>query len=402
MIVEPFAGAGGAAVGIHRALGTVPSDVVAVEYDPDAAATLRATGLVGRVLEADIHQVLDDLPTSDVRLLWASPPCQPDSLAGKRQGAADARDCWPVTLEAIRRCRPVAVVIENVRGSPAELWADQIAELGYTATVWELDAADYGVPQRRHRRFVVARLGGGVSMLAPPATHSIGALDVASAEEYPAQVAAGTLGLDTLSTRDLLGRRPWNTIRAALPGLVGWIRTEMTGNVSHADYRIAPTISACARHDVHTTDVGRRPRKVVGGGYNPPAGMAHLRTERDLTDDCSTTIPASGWDNAYPHVVSRLDAPSPCVSATEEKGAGARSVARFRDGQRVTHGLDRASDALLLATGRRRLTPAECAALQGFASDHPFQARTKSSLYRQVGNAVPPPLARAVARAVVP
>lgn len=325
MIVELFAGAGGATLGIHRVPSPDRAQVLAVERDPDAAATLRACGLVGTVVEADIHDVMSSLPTSGVCLLWASPPCQPYSRAGKRRGSADARDCWPVTLAAIDRCASECVIIENVRGSPAEAWAAQLALLGYWSAVWDLDAADFGVPQRRHRRFVVARLDG--RPVAPPnATHSRAALDAAKASgEYAAQVEAGTLGLDTLATRDMLGRRPWNTIRAALPG------------------------------------------------------------------------------TALPHVEARepwrLDLPSPCVAATEEKGAGARSVACHRTGQHVGHGLDRASDALLLATGRRRLTPMECAALQGFPADWPWSSRTKSSHYRQVGNAVPPPLAEAVVRA---
>lgn len=50
-------------------------------------------------------------------------------------------------------------------------------------------------------------------------------------------------------------------------------------------------------------------------------------------------------------------------------------------------------------TGRRRLTVAECAVLQGFPADHPFKG-TKASQYMQVGNAVPPALAEAIARAI--
>ena len=60
----------------------------------------------------------------------------------------------------------------------------------------------------------------------------------------------------------------------------------------------------------------------------------------------------------------------------------------------------RASDALYLATGRRRLTVEECARLQDFPGDHPWQG-TKTARYRQVGNAVPPTLARVVAEVVL-
>ena len=84
--------------------------------------------------------------------------------------------------------------------------------------------------------------------------------------------------------------------------------------------------------------------------------------------------------------------PSPTVSAAGEcKGSGAGANPQK---------MQRASDALFLATGRRRLTVAECATLQGFPDAHPWQG-AKTARYRQVGNAVPPRLAEVVGRAVV-
>ena len=62
--------------------------------------------------------------------------------------------------------------------------------------------------------------------------------------------------------------------------------------------------------------------------------------------------------------------------------------------------MQRASDALYLGTGRRRLTTAECAVLQDFPADHPFQGGIGAQ-YRQIGNAVPVPLGRAIGQALV-
>ena len=90
------------------------------------------------------------------------------------------------------------------------------------------------------------------------------------------------------------------------------------------------------------------------------------------------------------------DRPAPTVTAQEVKGTRASEAS----GGTFNGGPDRASDALYLATGRRRLTVEECAALQSFPSDHPWRG-TKRSKYQQVGNAVPPPLARAVADRVL-
>jgi DNA (cytosine-5)-methyltransferase 1 len=81
--------------------------------------------------------------------------------------------------------------------------------------------------------------------------------------------------------------------------------------------------------------------------------------------------------------------PSPAVTCVEVKG-------RSHDPTKM----QKASDALFLATGRRRLTIAECATLQDFPDDHPWQG-TKTAQYRQVGNAVPPTLARVVAESIL-
>ena len=90
-----------------------------------------------------------------------------------------------------------------------------------------------------------------------------------------------------------------------------------------------------------------------------------------------------------------LSKPAPTVATTEVKGTRATQGSRWS----MNGGPDRASDALWLATGRRRLTVAECAKLQGFPAGYRFVG-TKEQQYRQIGNAVPPAMARAIALAL--
>lgn len=92
----------------------------------------------------------------------------------------------------------------------------------------------------------------------------------------------------------------------------------------------------------------------------------------------------------------RLDQPSPTVATTEEKGTRASEASDFD----FNGGPDRASDAAFLAVGRRRLEPSECAILQDFPPDWPFQGN-KGSVYAQIGNACPATLAEVVAREVL-
>ena len=84
------------------------------------------------------------------------------------------------------------------------------------------------------------------------------------------------------------------------------------------------------------------------------------------------------------------------MTTCEVKGTRASASS----GWTFSGGPDRASDTAFQATGRRRLTVAECAVLQGFPADWPWQG-TQADRYRQVGNAVPPALAEAVGRALM-
>ena len=152
-----FAGAGGADLGLRRA-GF--AHLACVEGDATACATLRAAGFPA------VHAWIggpgpDGQPAwqwdgTPVDLLWASPPCQPYSRAGKRLGASDARDGWPATLATVAEVRPRWVVIENVRGAPVDQWERELRALGYTTSSALLDAADWGLPSHRTRWYLVA------------------------------------------------------------------------------------------------------------------------------------------------------------------------------------------------------------------------------------------------------
>ena len=100
----------------------------------------------------------------------------------------------------------------------------------------------------------------------------------------------------------------------------------------------------------------------------------------------------------YPGAKSRPDLlhlPSAGVMCTEVKGTRANPGNAWR----FNGGPDRASDSAYLATGRRRLTPAECAALVGM-SGHPWQGN-KGEIYHQIGNVVAPVMAEAIGGAIL-
>jgi len=171
-----FAGAGGADIGLQAA-GC--QHVACVEGDRTAVATLIAAGFPGVRAWIGTPPPGSDVPAwswdgSPVDLLWASPPCQPYSQAGKQLGADDPRDGWPATLATIRQVRPRWVIIENVGGAPVESWAADLGPSMFRSGLYPhvstrfLDAADWGLPSHRRREFLVA---GPVPYRWPEPTH---------------------------------------------------------------------------------------------------------------------------------------------------------------------------------------------------------------------------------------
>jgi DNA (cytosine-5)-methyltransferase 1 len=174
-----FSGAGGMDLGVRQAGFRV---LAGVELDQHCCASLRANAGPGtRVLEADIRTVgaeaLRDglgLRPGELDLLFGGPPCQPFSQIGKRGGSVDPRAS--LLFELVRfaeALRPKAIFVEQVRGLLGPVF-DRLLEglraLGYEPAWAVLDAADYGVPQRRQRLIVVAARDGGQLVLPDP-TH---------------------------------------------------------------------------------------------------------------------------------------------------------------------------------------------------------------------------------------
>ncbi|WP_124982513.1 DNA cytosine methyltransferase [Ralstonia solanacearum] len=206
--IELFSGCGGLALGLSKA--GFHHELMA-EWNEDAVATVHHNRRRG------IRHVRDwPLQRADVRevdwrgfagrldLVAGGPPCQPFSIGGKHRGHDDARDMWPEAIRAVRDTHPRAFLFENVRGiaRPAfahylrwitahlrhpgvtrEAGEDHAAHTArlealrqapaYEVLVVQVNAADYGAPQKRHRVIVAGvRADLGVLLEPPPATHS--------------------------------------------------------------------------------------------------------------------------------------------------------------------------------------------------------------------------------------
>ena len=160
-VVDLFAGAGLFSYAFSREKFRVIS---AVEFDQHAAATY-ARNLGSHVIAADVRTVK---PSGRCDVIVAGPPCQGFSSIGKRSPRDSRNYLGLVVAQWAKVLRPSVVVIENVapflRSPVWRILTDRLVGLGYDVQASVLNAADFGVPQRRKRSFTVASRVGMVKI----------------------------------------------------------------------------------------------------------------------------------------------------------------------------------------------------------------------------------------------
>lgn len=205
--VELFSGCGGLALGLSKA--GFHHDLM-VEWNDDAVATVqhnrhRKLPLICEwpLEKLDVREVTWNA-YRDLDLVAGGPPCQPFSIGGKHRGHEDSRDMWPEAIRAVREARPRAFLFENVRGLARPAFSyylrwivaylrnpdmarkreedheqhtsrleASVLPRSYQVIAFQVNAADYGAPQKRHRVIVTGVRSDLVANLAPPVpTHS--------------------------------------------------------------------------------------------------------------------------------------------------------------------------------------------------------------------------------------
>lgn len=314
--IELFAGAGGMALGLSKA-GFHHEAVV--EWDKNACGTIRRNNEVGvtkwPLFETDVRSFEYSGFGEGMDLLAGGPPCQPFSIGGKHAGYNDERDMFPEAVRAVRELKPRAVLFENVKGllrasfakyfeyvilqitypdivrTSSETWGDHLSRLEkyhtkgkrdglhYRVVFQLLNAADFGVPQRRERVLIVGfRSDLNREWSFPQSTHSHEALlwDKWGSGEYwerhrvpkkkrpevpptiKSKLARGWFGPSTL---------PWVTVRDAISDLPEPTETESA--VIH-NHRLIPGARV---YPGHTGSPFDEPAKTVkAGDHGVPGG----------------------------------------------------------------------------------------------------------------------------------
>ncbi|MEW9517872.1 DNA cytosine methyltransferase [Streptomyces tubercidicus] len=338
--VEICAGAGGQAVGLHKA-GFKHRALI--EIDASACTTLRRN-VEGNpewdgceVIEADLTEFDPaklTLQPGELDLLAGGVPCPPFSVAGKQLGQDDERDLFPTMLDLVDELRPKAVMIENVRGLLDQKFVDyrenvirkRLEKAGYVICYWKvLEACDYGVPQLRPRAILVA-------MRSDYAQHFV------------------------------------------------WTEPEKSKLITTAE-ALAPSMLQRFRES------GEDPR--WKGAYTGRWESAYekWRNQADLGTVAPTLVGGS-----KKHGGADLG-PTRAKEAWRKLGVCGLGVANepadLKDPERD-----------LYAERGPKLTVSQAAIIQGFPEEWEFPGR-KTATYRQVGNAFPPPVAQAVGEQII-
>jgi len=347
-VIDLFSGCGGSSLGFADEGFELRA---AVDIDPWASETyaknLGLKPVIGDLYRISGHAILKeaDLDIGETDVLIGCPPCQGFTRMRKRfsKGGDPRNDLVLVFAERVAEIRPKVVLFENVpgilqteEGQYFKMLLRVLEENGYPRSLmtWGiLNAADYGVPQRRLRFILIAVRGDlGVKAELPPRTHA------------PYRVAKS------------LGLRSWVTVREAIGTLPPLSAGEKDPSI--------PNHEAPAHSEKILRLISMIPKD--GGTIRDLPREFWLRCH--LRHEGYRDVYGRLWWNDVANTIT-----SGCTNASK--------------GRFIHPEQDRA------------LTPREAARLQGFPDTFIFYGPL-TAVARQIGNAMPPPLARAIASVV--
>lgn len=380
--IDLFSGAGGLTLGFRLA-GYKP--LLAIDMNHEAMLTYRRNNPDVVAIEDDIHRVdvektldmiVNRFGDDTVDVIVAGPPCEGFSIAGERDPNDPRNRLFEELIRFVKAIKPKVVVMENVRGllsmkdPNGTLVVHRILrsfkDVGYRVSYKVLNAADYGVPQIRERVFFIAtRLN--VPILFPKPTHA------------PINMSAKKT-LDTYLGRDHFENlKPYVTVWEAIGDL-----PPVAPGEEKTVYEMEPF-----------TDYQRWVRQGV-----PKDGLRNHRAVKHkayMIERFKYIPPGKGlkdvWDKMPSHLRPRKLYAARC-----------RRLDPHRPAFTVT---SHCLDEMIHPYQHRAITPREAARLQSFPDWYVFEGPLVTfhgdphqDQYEQIGDAVPPLLAKAVAEAV--
>ena len=406
--IDLFAGTGGIRLAFEQALaehGYSTECVKSAEIDPKACETYQLNFGVNPY--ADVT-TLDEIPQFDA--LLAGFPCQAFSYAGKQLGFADTRGTLFFEVERIlKKYKPSFCFLENVRGLTThdkgktfQTILAHLKELGYNVEYRLINASSMGVPQNRTRIYIVATLN-----TVPRLTleNKLGASDSHSYKNQEPDLWNYQVDRKDQLVKDILEDNP-DSLFDCSDWFCNALSKIVNGNLSllHGK-RLIDT-----RHgnSIHSWDLGRKGecsgkeitfmnmlvsnrRRHDFGTHQDGKALTLEQIKTFYFDEDIESVISSLLDKGYLKVDSSGKYNLVCGNMSFE-------VFKFLDPESISITLT-SSDSNRLGiyhNGRiRRITPRECARLQGYPDSYILHPQN-SFAYKQLGNAVCVPVIRQV------
>jgi DNA (cytosine-5)-methyltransferase 1 len=317
LIIDSFAGGGGASTGIEAALGRGPD--VAINHSAEALALHAANHPDTLHLDSNIWNVDPRTVTRGrkVGLLWASPDCKHFSKAkGGAPRDRNIRDLAWVVVRWAEDVKPDVICMENVEefvtwgpigndgqlirefaGQTFELWIKRLRKAGYRVQWRELRACHYGAPTIRKRWFLIARRDGR-RIAWPKPTHGDPASEPVRNGRLPpwrtaAECIDWSLPCPSIfdSAAEIMAKHRLRAVRPLAPATLARIARGMKRYVIDADRPFLVNLKGSDRRD-RTADAPH-PTVLAGGGHSPLITHSITRfnggaTGQDLRDPLAT------------------------------------------------------------------------------------------------------------------
>ena len=420
LIIDNFAGGGGASTGIENAIGR--SVDIAINHDPEAIAMHTANHPTTRHYCQDVWDIdpLEATNGQPVALAWFSPDCKHFSKAkGGKPREKKIRDLawvvhrWVAALKPTNQ-QPRVIMLENVeefrtwgpllddgkpcpdrKGETFAEWVQQLRDFGYDVQWRELKACDYGAPTSRKRLFLIARCDG-LPIIWPEPTHGKGrALPWRTAADIiDWSIPCPSIFTRTRTLKDATCRRIATgimryVVNAERPFIVPVTNTNWAGDKAYSGEKPLPTITTSKGGEFAVTVP-----TLVQTGYGEREGQA---PRVPGIDKPLGTIVAGGGKHALvsaclaPHISTMRNSGKPTTGADEplhtivangaHKFAVAAFLAQHNGGPRNKNIAGHAADTpISTITGRgtqQQLVTSNLVKLRGSEESH-IKASPKS------------------------
>lgn len=363
-IIDLFAGCGGLSLGFEMAGFNIP---LAIERDEWASETYKANHKNTKVITGDITQILDlkNLLDSDVKIdgIIGGPPCQGFSLSGNRDKNDPRNSLFMEFVRFVNFYKPKFFIMENVTGilsmktksneSVKELILKEYNSAGYNVKICRLNAAEFGVPQARLRVFFIGirkDLKFDENELVPTPTH-LGKKQVT--------IEQAIMDLPQIMSGE--GVEEMDYISEPINSYQKWARKGSKKLYNHIAMK-------------HTKRLVDRFEQIKFGQSVANVSEEHMQRKRGDASKVSGKSFSQNNMRPYP------DKPSPTIPASFQSN-------------------------FIHPYINRNYTAREGARLQSFPDKYIFHGKRTTmsweknlSQYQQIGNAVPPLLANAIAK----